>query len=54
MLRLIHAHFSKMLKTQAGRNLLALKLVVAVGIICNHYFPGHLGVFTNLLWLFAF
>lgn len=52
--KIFHSYFHKMFYTQQGRHILVLKFIVAVGIIGNHYFPGHLGLITNLLWLFAF
>lgn len=54
IIKFFRNYMDKMFNTRPGRNVLLLKLVVAIGIIGNHYFPGHLGLVTNLLWLFIF
>lgn len=41
-------------KTKAGKRMLMLKLIICVCLITNHFYPGHIGLISNLLWLFAF
>jgi hypothetical protein len=50
----LNGYFDRLFRTKAGRHLLLLKVIVATGLILNHYYPGHMGLFTNLIWLFAF
>jgi hypothetical protein len=54
MPKIFDNYINHLFRTKAGRHLLLLKVIVAIGLILNHYYPGHMDLFTNLLWLFAF
>lgn len=54
MVSIVKAYALRLVHTKSGRRLLMLKFVVGAGLVFNHFNPGQFGLFTNLIWLFAF